>query len=106
LLGAVLGMVALMSGLGSPDSFKTIGPSMAMALVATLYGIGIANFVFVPLGENLAKFTKEDHLMRNIVIDAVKLLRENEHPLAVEEYLKSYLLQSERVLLNGGKKAA
>jgi chemotaxis protein MotA len=106
LLGAVLGMIALMAGLGSPDSFKTIGPSMAMALVATMYGIALANFVFVPIGENLAKFSKEDHLMRNIVIDALKLLREREHPAVVEEYLRSYLLSSERFKLDDNSKKA
>lgn len=106
LLGAVLGMIALMSGLGSPDSFKTIGPAMAMAMVATMYGIAIANFIFIPLGENLAKLSKEDHLMRNIVIDAIKLLREKEHPLVVEEYLKSYLLSAERDKLSDKKEAA
>lgn len=106
LMGAVLGMVALMSSLGSPDSFKTVGPSLAIALVATLYGIALANFVFVPLGENLAKYSKEDHLMRNIVIDGNRLLREKEHPLVVEEYLKSYLLTTEREKLSLDKKAA
>lgn len=110
LLGAVLGMVALLSGLGSPDSFKQIGPAMAMAMVATLYGIATANFIFVPLGENLSKLSKEDHLMRCIVIDSIKLLREKEHPVVVEEYLKSYLLSSERKILvdkiSSGQKAA
>lgn len=106
LLGAVLGMIALMSGLGSPDSFKTIGPAMALAMVATMYGIAIANFIFVPLGENLSKLSKEDHLMRNIVIDAIKLLREKEHPIVVEEYLKSYLLTGEREKLADKKEAA
>ncbi len=106
LLGAVLGMVALMSNLGSPDSFQSVGPALAVSLVATLYGIALANFVFVPLGENLGKHSKEDNLMRNIVIDAIKLLREKEHPLVVEEYLKSYLLTSERQILVKDKKAA
>ena len=109
LLGAVLGMVALLSGLGSPDSFKQIGPAMAMAMVATLYGVAMANFIFIPLGENLSKLSEEDHLMRCIVIDAIKLLRDREHPIVVEEYLKSYLLSTERkVLLEQmtGKKAA
>lgn len=106
LLGAVLGMVALMSNLGSPDSFKSVGPALAVSLVATLYGIALANFVFVPLGENLGKLSKEDHLMRNIVIDGIKLLRDKEHPLVVEEYLQSYLLSSERKLLVKEKKAA
>jgi chemotaxis protein MotA len=99
LLGAVSGMIALMAGLGSPDSFKQIGPAMAIAMVATLYGIALANFVFVPLGESLAKWNKEDHLMRNIVIDGIKLLNKKQHPLIVEEFLKSYLLSSERKLL-------
>lgn len=106
LLGAVLGMITLLSGLGSPDSFKLIGPSMAMAMVATMYGIALANFVFIPLGENLTKHSKEDHLMRNIVIDAIRLLRDKEHPVVVEEYLKSYLLTSERQNQQIGNKAA
>jgi len=103
LLGAVAGMIALMGGLGSPDSFKQIGPAMAVAMVATMYGIAIANFIFVPMGEYLSKLNKEDHLMRNIVIDAVKLLRSREHPVVVEEHLKSYLLSSERSMLSTPK---
>lgn len=106
LLGAVSGMIALMSGLGSPDSFKQIGPAMAIAMVATLYGIALANFLFVPLGENLTKWNKEDHLMRNIVIDGIKLLRVRKHPLIVEEHLKSYLLTTERKKLNTPRSAA
>ena len=96
LLGAVTGMIALMGGLGSPDSFKMIGPAMAVAMVATLYGIAFSNFILVPMGENLSKWTKQDHLMRNIVLDSLKLLRQREHPLVVEEHLKSYFLSSER----------
>ena len=106
LLGAVMGMIALMTGLGSPDSFKQIGPAMAMAMVATLYGIAIANFLFIPMGETLSKLNKEDHLMRNIVIDGLRLLREKEHPIIVEEHLKSYLLVNERKDLSTPRSAA
>lgn len=106
LLGAVLGMIALMTGLGSPDSFKQIGPAMAMAMVATMYGIALANFIFIPLGENLSKLNKEDHLMRNIVIDGLKLLRDREHPIVAEEHLKSYLLTTERRKLSTPRSAA
>jgi chemotaxis protein MotA len=97
LLGAVLGMIALMQGLGAPDSFKMIGPSMALAMVATLYGIGIANFFFVPIGENLTKLNKQDQMVRQLIVEGVSLLRKRKHPLVVEEYLKSYLLPSERM---------
>lgn len=96
LLGAVIGMITLLQGLGSPDSFKQIGPAMAMAMVATMYGIAIANLVLIPIGENLSKLNKEEFLNRSIVIDGIRLLREREHPLMVEESLNSYLLPSER----------
>lgn len=96
LLGAVIGMVTLLQGLGTPDSFKQIGPAMAMAMVATMYGIAVANFIFIPLSENLTKLNKEDFLNRNIVIDGIKLIREKEHPILVEESIISYLAPKDR----------
>ncbi len=96
LLGAVLGMIALMQNLGSADAIKTVGPSMAVALVATFYGIAIANFIFIPLGENLAKYNKQDLVVRQMVIDGIKMIRAKKHPLIVQENLKSYLLPEER----------
>ena len=99
LLGAVIGIVSLMQGLGGADAIKTVGPAMAVALVATLYGIAIANFFFIPLGENLAKFNRTDRIIRQMVIDGVKMIRTKTHPLIVEENIKSYLLPSERATL-------
>lgn len=96
LLGTTLGMIGLLQSLGSPDSFKKLGPAMAVGLVATLYGIATANLVFIPIGENLTKLNKEDEILREMVIDGLKLLRLKEHPSIVEEELKSYLLPSER----------
>lgn len=96
LLGAVVGIVALMQGLGGADAIKTVGPSMAVALVATLYGIAVANFIFIPIGENLSKFNRQDKIIRQMVIDGVKMIRAKKHPLLVEENIKSYLLPSER----------
>jgi chemotaxis protein MotA len=96
LMGTTLGMIALLQNLGAPDSFKKLGPSMAIGLVATLYGIALTNLVLIPIGENLTKLNKEDETTREMVIDGIKLLRKKEHPLIVEEELKSYLLPSER----------
>lgn len=104
LLGAVIGMVSLMQGLGGADAFQKVGPAMAIALVATLYGIAVANFIFLPLGENLSRINKIDQLVRSMVLDGIKLIRNKKHPLVVEESLKSYLLPSERSQI--GKKAA
>lgn len=100
LLGAVVGMIALMQGLGGADAIKTVGPAMAVALVATMYGIAFANFVLIPLAENLSKHNRTDKIIRSMVLDGVKLIRQKKHPLLVEENIKSYLLPSERDALN------
>lgn len=102
LLGAVVGMIALMQGLGGADAIKTVGPAMAVALVATMYGIAFANFVLIPLGENLSKHNRTDKVIRSMVLDGVKLIRQKKHPLLIEENIKSYLLPSEREALKGG----
>lgn len=96
LMGTTLGMIALLQNLGSPESYSSLGPAMAIGLVATLYGIAITNLVLVPIAENLSKLNKEDQVLREMVMDGVKLVRRKEHPLIVEEHLKSYLLPSER----------
>jgi len=96
LVGTTLGMIGLLQGLGGPEGFKQIGPSMSIALVATFYGLILANIVIVPVGENLAQASEEDLLMRRIVVDGVRLLKEEKHPLVVSEYLKSYLTPHER----------
>jgi chemotaxis protein MotA len=96
LLGAVVGMVGLMESLGGADAIKNVGPKMAVALVATLYGIAVANFIFIPIGENLSKFNRQDKITRQMIIDGMRMIRAKKHPLLVEENIKSYLLPSER----------
>lgn len=96
LLGTTLGMMGLMQALGSPDSFKLIGPAMATGLGATLMGIALSNFVLIPISENLIKINKENETIRQMTIDGLKLVMRRQHPLLVEEYLKSYQLPQER----------
>lgn len=100
LLGAVVGMIALMQSLGGADAIKNVGPAMAVALVATMYGIAFANFILIPLGENLSKHNRTDKIIRTMVLDGIKLIRAKKHPLLIEENIKSYLLPSERDALN------
>lgn len=96
LLGTTLGMIALLQSLGTSGAKDVIGPSMSVALVATLYGIVLANFVFVPIAENLALQTKEDLIARRIVVEGVMLIAADKPPQFVEEKIKSFLLPSER----------
>ena len=105
LLGTTLGMIALLQNLGGKDAQKMLGSAMAVGLVATFYGIVLANLMFIPISENLASLNKDDEVVREIVIDGLRLIRQKEHPKVVEEFLKSYLLPHERINLKGAKKA-
>ncbi len=96
LVGTSVGMIALLQGLGGEDAFAKIGPAMSIALVATFYGLILANCVLIPMGENLHLAAEDDLTMRRIVADGVRLLRERRHPLLVQEYLISYLPPAER----------
>jgi chemotaxis protein MotA len=69
---------------------------MGVALIATLYGVALANLVLIPLGENISRLNKKEDVIRMIIVEGVELISKREHPLFVEEKLKSYLLPSER----------
>jgi chemotaxis protein MotA len=104
LMGTTMGMIALLQSLGSPDAKNMIGPAMAIALVATLYGLVLTNFVFIPIGENLTKQTQEDLIARSIVVEGIMLIHADKPTRYVEEKVKSFLLPSQRAA--GAKKAA
>lgn len=91
LIGATVGMIALLQGLGKPDAFKNLGPAMATALVATFYGLIVANIFIIPIGENIMSASEDNLTMRRIVIDGVMLIQAKKHPILVEEFLLSYL---------------
>ncbi len=96
LLGTTLGMIALLQSLGHADAKNSIGPSMSIALVATLYGIVMANFIFIPIAENLTQQSKEDLVSRRIVVEGIMLIAADKPTAFVEEKTKSFLLPSER----------
>lgn len=97
LLGAVTGMISLLGGLGKPGAEKTMGPAMSIALVATLYGIALANFFVIPIGESLMDSAKEMKRKNEIIIHGIKLILEGTNAVLMEEELNSFLLPSERV---------
>jgi len=97
LMGAVLGMIGLLGGLGKPGAEKGLGAGMSVALVATLYGIAMANLFVIPIGENLAQGAKEMKTKNLIIIEGVRLISHKTNPIVLAEELNSFLLPSERV---------
>jgi len=97
LMGAVLGMIALLGSLGKPGAEANIGPAMSVALIATFYGIAIANLLIIPIGENLAEAAKEIRTKNEIIVEGVKLISKKTNPIVLAEELNSFLLPSERI---------
>lgn len=102
LLGATLGMISLLQTLGEPGAQSRIGPAMATALIATFYGLVVANLILIPISEKLGALTASDRVMRLLIRDGMLMIVEKKHPTYIEEFLKSFLAPSLRVSSNPG----
>jgi chemotaxis protein MotA len=97
LMGAVMGMVDIMSALGSEGAGSTVGPALALALLGTLYGVALANLGILPIGESLMDGAREARLKYSIVAEGIHLILQKKHPIVVAEELNSFLLAKERI---------
>jgi chemotaxis protein MotA len=98
LLATTLGMIAVLQKIGQPDSQKLIGPAMSIGLIGTLYGIGLANLVFLPIAENLTERTHEEMALRRLMVEGACLLKAQVNPITLRENLNSFLLPKDRVV--------
>jgi chemotaxis protein MotA len=93
--GPAFGMIATLLGLilmlGNLDNAATIGPSMAVALVGTLYGAVMANLVCIPLGEKLAYLSHEELMVKEIVMRGVLAIQAGDNPRIVQQKLCTFL---------------
>jgi chemotaxis protein MotA len=91
MMGTTIGMIVLLANLGGEDALKRIGPAMGVCLITTLYGVAIANLIFIPISENLVEAGKLKHLKNLIIIEGIKQLLNKSNPVIVAEELNSYL---------------
>lgn len=97
LMGAVLGMIALLQTLGQPGAEQNVGPAMAVAMVATLYGIAFANLFVLPIAENLMDSAREIQTKNMIIVEGIMLIAKKKNKIILAEELNSYLLPHERI---------
>jgi chemotaxis protein MotA len=93
MIGTLVGLVAMLSNMDDP---KSIGPSMAVALLTTLYGAMIANMVAIPMADKLALRMAEEMLNRNLIMDAVLAIQDGQNPRVIEGFLKNYISEKKR----------
>tara|TARA_B100001094_G_C18078121_1_gene743697 strand:+ start:203 stop:961 length:759 start_codon:yes stop_codon:yes gene_type:complete len=84
ILGAVLGLIHVMENLENPDM---IGPGIAVAFVATLYGVGAANIFGIPVGKKLKRKADLDKHSREMVIIGIEGILAGLNPKVIEEKL-------------------
>jgi len=88
ILGAVLGLIHVMENLSDPSN---LGSGIAVAFVSTIYGVGLANLVFLPISNKLKVLIQNEMKRREMLLNAWSSIASGDHPKIVEERLHSYL---------------
>ena len=88
ILGAVLGLIHVMESLNEPAK---LGAGIAVAFVATVYGVGAANLVLLPLASRLRARAAAAALNREVIIEGIVALQEGLNPRVIEQKLRAYL---------------
>ncbi|MGC9199499.1 MAG: flagellar motor protein [Acidobacteriaceae bacterium] len=87
ILGAVLGLIQVMQRLQNMDA---VGKGIAVAFVATIYGVGAANLLFLPMAGKLRIVVRQKQVLREMTLEAVLAIVEGVHPRALEQRLNSF----------------
>lgn len=88
IIGAVLGLIHVMSNLSDPSK---LGGGIAVAFVATIYGLMVANFFCLPFGSKLKHRLKEELLQKEMLIEGLIAIQNGENPHFIEQKLRAYL---------------
>jgi chemotaxis protein MotA len=88
ILGAVLGLIHVMENLSDPSK---LGAGIAVAFVATIYGVGSANLLFLPIASKLKALVARQARLKEMVIDGLVAIANGENPRNIEMRLEGYL---------------
>lgn len=88
ILGAVLGLIHVMQNLSDPSA---LGSGIAVAFVATIYGVGFANLFFLPIANKLKSIHADQLQYHDMVVDGIVMIADGENPRAIQSKLEGYL---------------
>ena len=88
ILGAVLGLIHVMENLSDPSK---LGAGIAVAFVATIYGVGLANLVFLPMSNKLKAHINRMISRREMIIDGLVGIANGDNPRIIESRLQGYI---------------
>jgi chemotaxis protein MotA len=93
MIGTLIGMVQMFANMTDPSK---LGPFMATALLATLYGALVANIFCLPIADKLHVKLVEEEINRTLIIDGILMIRDSKSPALVREMLLAYLPEKHR----------
>ena len=105
MIGTLVGLINMLQKLDDPT---TIGPSMSLALITTLYGSVLANWLGVPVALKLRAKNAEEVMLKEVMIEGLLSIQAGENPRVIEEKLKSFISPAARATFNeneGGAEA-
>ncbi|WP_347330348.1 flagellar motor protein [Marinimicrobium locisalis] len=88
IIGAVMGLIHVMRNLADPEQ---LGPGIAVAFVATIYGVALANLFLLPIANKLKMCINERSHYRELMIEGIIAIADGENPRAIEMKLNGYL---------------
>jgi chemotaxis protein MotA len=89
ILGAVMGLIQVMNNLSDPT---LLGQGIAIAFVATVYGVGLANLVFLPIAAKLKALVREETRLQELIALGIVAIAAGDNPRAVETRLKGLIV--------------
>jgi chemotaxis protein MotA len=93
ILGAVLGLIQVMRNVTDPTK---IGGGIAVAFVATIYGVGSANLIFLPLGKKIMNRLKEEIFIKELIVEGVLGVESGVNPYFLKARLNAYLAEHDK----------
>ncbi|SFH50136.1 chemotaxis protein MotA [Tindallia magadiensis] len=100
MIGTLIGLINMLRRLDDPS---TIGPAMAVALITTFYGSLMANLIFLPIANKLKFRSREEILLKEIMLEGMLSIQAGENPRIIEEKLKAFLPPKLREEINQQK---
>jgi chemotaxis protein MotA len=88
IIGAVMGLIHVMGNLADPSQ---LGGGIAVAFVATIYGVGLANLLFLPAGNKLKSLVRQQSQFREMLTEGFVAIAEGQNPNVIELRLRGFI---------------
>ncbi|GJM83671.1 hypothetical protein HMSSN139_61670 [Paenibacillus sp. HMSSN-139] len=95
IIGTVMGLIHVLGSLSEPTA---LGPSIALAFTATLYGVASANLIFLPIASKIKSRCDDEIDRMDMMLEGILSIQNGDHPLLVRRKLESFTAETTRLL--------